>query len=123
MVPREDGWYFLCPRCGKFSRDGWCTVESVTIEYEWRMDSNPEYFNINTDEVKRDESDLLLTRHVCGYETMAWRPDDFIVGVKGGKIIKVCDYWHVYFNKLIELVGTENIDPELLAKYLDKNLK
>ena len=119
-VPREDGRYFLCPSCGEFSRDGWYTVERVIIEYEWYFKPGNKWSSV--EEVDKKEGEFLLARHTCGFETEEWDPDNFIVEVKGGKIVDVGDYWNAYFDELIELVGTENIDPELLAKYLERNL-
>ena len=119
-IPKEDGLYFLCPRCGKFSRDDWYTIERVIIEYRWYFKRGDEWSSDEKVDIK--DSELLLTRHTCGFETEEEYPDDFIVKVKGGKIIGVGNYWATYFDKLIKLVGAENIDPELLAEYLDKNL-
>jgi len=94
---KEDGVYFLCPKCHKL------TINFMEIWDEY----TPYYVRVygkrylEYERGDADDGDFIKAYHIeCDFETREFRSEDFLVKIIGNKIIPIGDYWKEFLNDL-----------------------
>jgi len=123
MEKIEDGWYLLCPECGKLSKGGdW--EEKYTNYMRGRVhliEAEEGVFLDYTDE-EIEDTERRLAKHICGFTTESWNPEEFVVKIKDGKVVDLGEYWYdTSLQELEEVLRKNNLklDKEKVLKVVE----
>lgn len=105
----KDGWYMLCPACGKID-DGtswyeyWTTYSTMALEVNTEHEGT--YPDVEYDEVGRT-GEVSNIEHECGFFTSNYCAYDFIIRIKDNAIVDTGLYYKREPDKL-RLLATRN---------------
>lgn len=102
-------FYLVCPKC-------WKVEEASQSSWEEVFEEHHRYYYLRDEEGCEDwkdadvlDSEHVLTKHSCGFETEGWRAYDFEVMVRDGKVVEAGDYWEREIEKAEEILKKAGI--------------
>ena len=100
--------YLVCPKCG-ISNEGWESISRDIVRNNWLAEGD-DLEIINEECI---ESEHIVTRHSCDFESHEYLVEDFAILVEDGIVKCVGYYWYdnlEELKKLIEYEINDNVD-------------
>jgi len=109
-----NGWYFLCPECGKLSKGGdWEEKYTNYMRGTVHLIEAKEGVFLDYTDEEIEDTERYLTKHECGFTTEDWDTEDFAVYIEGKKITDSGIYWEYHMEDLKEIAKKLGLEVEI----------